>query len=203
MSLLSARRAVASATCETLRALPRVAATLAFLLLPVGAHDVMAQTTPQAAEHEIKAAFLYKFIGYIEWPPRAFAREDSPLVIGVAGAPAMADELASIVAGRSINGHNLLLRRIEPGDAVAGVHVLFVGRATGKRAAELLNAARGQATLTVTESDETFPAGSVINLVVVDGKVRFDVHARNAEAENIKVSARLLSVARKVVTSPS
>lgn len=207
MSLIRARLAIAFAACSrprALSALTRVVAALALVVLMAGGvHDGAAQTTTQAAEHEVKAAFLYKFIGYIEWPPRAFAREESPLVVGIADAPAMADELAAIVAGRSVNGRPVILRRMGHGEAAAGVHVLFVGRATGTRAAALLAAARGQAMLTVTESDETFPPGSVINFVVIDGKVRFDVDVRQAESENIRVSARLLSVARKVVTNPS
>jgi len=205
MCMIRARLAVASVVWRAVRALrvlPRVAMA-ALLLLAAGADDAAAQTTAQAAEHEVKAAFLYKFISYIEWPPRSFAREDSPLVIGVVDAPAVADELASIVAGRNVNGRGVILRKVERSEALAGVHVLFVGRGTGARAATLLAAARGHAMLTVTESDETFPTGSVINFVVIDGKVRFDVDARHAESENIKVSARLLSVARKVVTSPS
>jgi len=206
MSMICARLAVVSAVWKTLRALralPLVLTAAALLLSAAGAGDAAAQATAQAAEHEVKAAFLYKFISYIEWPPRSFAREDSPLVIGVVDAPAVADELASIVAGRNVNGRGVILRKVERGEALAGVHVLFVGRGTGARAATLLAAARGHAMLTVTESDETFPTGSVINFVVIDGKVRFDVDARHAESENIKVSARLLSVARKVVTNPS
>jgi len=146
MSMICARLAVVSAVWKTLRALralPLVLTAAALLLSAAGAGDAAAQATAQAAEHEVKAAFLYKFISYIEWPPRSFAREDSPLVIGVVDAPAVADELASIVAGRNVNGRGVILRKVERGEALAGVHVLFVGRGTGARAATLLAAARG------------------------------------------------------------
>ncbi|MGB5082450.1 MAG: YfiR family protein, partial [Burkholderiales bacterium] len=160
---------------------------------------------PQAAradqpdEYRVKAAFLYKFGSYVEWPERSFARPDSPIAIGVMGADTLADELAQIVAGRNVNGRPVLVRKLRPGNSVAGLHVLFIGRTGRGRLAEILGAARSQALLTVTESDEALDLGSMINLVVVEDKVRFDVALPSSESGNLKISARLLGVARKVV----
>src|SRR5438034_9980654 len=83
------------------------------------------QADAQADEYRVKAAFLYKFGSYIEWPDRRFARPDSPLAIGVMGANALADELAQIVAGRSVNGRAVQVRKLRPGDPIAGLHILF------------------------------------------------------------------------------
>ena len=83
------------------------------------------------------------------------------------------------------------------------MHVLFIGRSDAHRSADVLAAAKGKAVLTVTESEDAFALGSVINFVILDDKVRFDVALRPAEMENLKISARLLSVARKVIPSPS
>src|SRR5256714_11938048 len=86
-----------------------------------------AQADAQADEYRVRAAFLYKFGSYIEWPSGSFARADSPVTIGVMGADALADELAQIVAGRNVNGRPVRVRKLRPGDPIAGLHVPFVG----------------------------------------------------------------------------
>ena len=161
-----------------------------------------AQADTQADEYRVKAAFLYKFGSYIEWPSGSFARADSPVAIGVMGADALADELVQIVAGRNVNGRPVRVRKLRPGDPIAGLHVLFVGRDSG-RLAEILAAAKGRALLTVTESEEALELGSMINFVVVEDKVRFDIAPPPSESSNLKISARLLGVARKVVSKSS
>jgi len=161
-----------------------------------------AQADAQADEYRVKAAFLYKFGSYIEWPSGSFARADSPVAIGVMGADALADELVQIVAGRNVNGRPVRVRKLRPGDPIAGLHVLFVGRDSG-RLAEILAAAKGRALLTVTESEEALELGSMINFVVVEDKVRFDIAPPPSESSNLKISARLLGVARKVVSKSS
>ncbi len=139
----------------------------------------------------------------VEWPDRSFARADSPVAIGVIGADALADELAQIVSGRNVNGRPVLVRKLRPSDPIAGLHVLFIGRVDRGRLAEILAAAKGQALLTVTESEEGLELGSMINFVVVENKVRFDVAPPPSESDNLKISARLLGVARKVVPRSS
>ena len=162
-----------------------------------------AQADAQADEYRVKAAFLYKFGSYIEWPSGSFARADSPVAIGVMGADALADELVQIVAGRNVNGRPVRVRKLRPGDPIAGLHVLFVGRADSGRLPEILAAAKGQALLTVTESEGGLEPGSMINFVVVEDKVRFDVAPPPSESGNLRISARLLGVARKVVSKSS
>jgi YfiR/HmsC-like len=162
-----------------------------------------AQADAQVDEYRVKAAFLYKFGSYVEWPSGSFARADSPVAIGVMGADALAEELTQIVADRNVNGRPVRVRKLRAGDPIAGLHVLFVGRGEGGRLAEILAAARGQALLTVTESEEGLGLGSMINFVVVEDKVRFDIAPPPSESSNLKISARLLGVARKIVSKSS
>jgi hypothetical protein len=161
----------------------------------------LAQTEGRAAEIQIKAAFLYKFGGFVEWPPRVFARPDSPIVIGVMGADALAEELERAVTGRTVQGRAVAVRRVRRGDPYAGLHVLFVGRSEAGRLGEILEAASGQPLLTVTDSEEGLARGSMINFVTVDDKVRFDIALPQAERGQLKISSRLLAVARKVIPS--
>jgi hypothetical protein len=161
------------------------------------------QTDLQIAEYRVKAAFLYKFASYVEWPAQVFDRPSSPFVIGVSGADMLGEELGQVVVGHSIGGRPVLIRKLRRGDPIDGYHILFVGGTDGGRPAEVLASAKGKPVLTVTESADTFALGSIINFVIVDDKVRFDVALREAELCNLRVSARLLSVARKVVGGPS
>jgi len=182
---------------------PLRACALSILVAAGIAGPCAAQSDAQTAEYRVKAAFLYKFGGYVEWPQGVFAKPDSPIAIGVIGADALAEELARIVAGRTINGRPVTVRKLRPGEAVASLHVLFVGRSDSSRLADILAAAKGQPLLTVTETDEALKLGSMINFVVVEDKVRFDIAPPPSESSNLKISARLLGVARKVVSKSS
>jgi hypothetical protein len=150
-------------------------------------------------EQRVKAAFVYKFAEYVEWPAETFARADSPLVFGVVGAQELADELARLTEGRSVGGRPVAVRRLAPGAAWDGIHVVFVGGDEPERLVRTLAAGRGRPVLVVTESGDAPTPGSMINFVVVADKVRFDVALPAAEAARLKISSRLLTVARKVV----
>lgn len=189
----------------SLRSAPRrpLFAALLCMLLCI-ALPAFAQADLQAPEYRIKAAFLYKFGGYVEWPPSAFPTPTSALTIGVLGADLLATELQTLVDQRTIGGRPVVVRVLQPGDSLDGVHVVFVG-ATGEDAlADVLAATEGHAVLTVTESDAGLDSGSAINFLVLDGKIRFDVALEPVEARHLKISSRLLAVARRVVpTGPS
>jgi hypothetical protein len=175
------------------------ASALAAVLAITGVPECLAQGDVKAAEYQVKAAFLYKFMGYVEWPARAQVGPETQLVIGVMGADALVDELAQVVASRSVNGRPVAVRKLRPGDPIAGLRVLFIGQAAGARAADVIAAANANGVLTVTETEEAFALGSVINFVIVQDKVRFDIALQQAESANLKISSRLLAVARKVV----
>jgi hypothetical protein len=179
-------------------ALVRCLCLLALLGLPIAA---AAQADNRAAEVQIKAAFLYKFGDFVQWPPAAFARPDAPFAIGVLGADDIAAALEQLVAGRTVQGHPIAVRRLKRGEALAGLHVLFIGQGESARLAETLAAAKGQAVLTVTESENALASGSMINFVAEDQRVRFDVALPSAERGQLKISSRLLAVARRVITS--
>jgi hypothetical protein len=157
-----------------------------------------AQRPGGVSESAVKAAFVCKFAAYVEWPPLAFAQPGSPIVIGVLASAPMADEVAHAASGQAIEGRPLAVRRLAPGESLAGLHVLYVARTHAARLPELLAAARTRPILTVTESDGGEAMG-MINFVVVDNKVRFDITPHLAEASELRVSARMLGVARRVV----
>jgi len=151
-----------------------------------------------ALERQVKAAYLYKFAGFVEWPEGSFPRADSPVVIGVAGADALAEQLEQTVAGHTANGRPLQVKRVKRGDSLAGIHMLFIAGQDKGLAQELLAASRGQPVLTVTDADETYGLGSMINFVIADERLRFEVSLKHAVAARLKISARMLSAAYRV-----
>jgi hypothetical protein len=177
-------------------ALACAAAGFAALGTPVS----MAQTTAASAalERSVKAAFLYKFLGYAEFPATAFADAAAPVVIGVAGSEEMAAELSRTVAGRSINNRPIVVKIFRDNEAPAGVHLLFIAGTDNARVARLLKAAQQAPMLPVTETDSGLQPGSVINFTIIEQRVRFDVSLEAADKNNVKLSSRLLTVANHV-----
>ena len=151
-----------------------------------------------ALERSVKAAFLYKFLMFTEFPASAFADPAAPLVIGVVGADDMARELGRLVAGRTVNRRPVLVRTLRDNDATDGLHLLFVGGSDAGRLARVARPAQGAPLLVVTEADNGLQHGSVINFRIVAERVRFDVSLDAADKNNIKLSSRLLTVANHV-----
>lgn len=177
---------------------------LAALLLNAAlVQTCLGQSQAEVLEYRIKAAFLCKFAHYVEWPPQAFARADSPIVIGVVARDAVADEISRTAAALSVDGRPLRVLRLHPGDPMADVHLVYVASSENSRLAETLAAVKGRPVLIVTESSQAVALGSMINFVVVDDKVRFDISPHAAESSRLKISARLLSVARMLIAKTS
>lgn len=160
--------------------------------------DSVASAEEVATEYQIKAAFLYKFGSYVEWPEGSFDSENGTFTIGVMGADKLARYLVGMVRGRTIAGRPIVIHVLEPGQDLSGVQVLFIGRGVKDELPSILAAVRDDPVLTVTESDASRSTDSVINFVVVDNRVRFDVALASAKHRRLKISARLLEVARRV-----
>jgi len=147
----------------------------------------------------VKAAFLYKFLTYVELPPATFAQPDSPIVIAVAGADDVYRELQQVVRERSVGGRPVIAKRLVEGDLPAGVHLLFIGNRSDPKRSALVQAARDRPLLLVTDSPNGLAAGSAINFVMVRDRVRFEVSLPAAEQATVKISSRILGVAERVV----
>jgi hypothetical protein len=156
----------------------------------------------EATEASVKAAFLYKFANYIEWPANAFAAPAAPLVIGVAGSDEVGAELERIVPGRSVNGHPVAVKRLHEGESPRGVHLLFIGRENAALA-PMLRAARDSSVLAITETERGLEMGSTNNFVTAGDRVAFEVSLDAAEKTGHRISSRMLAVARRVVPKPS
>ena len=176
----------------------RLSWAVGWMLLVVAA-GAQAQGASTALERQVKAAYLFKFGGFVEWPETSFTRPDSPLLIGVAGSEPLADELERMVAGRNVNGHPVKVRRVQPGDALADLHILFVDSSVERAAmSAMLAVARNYPLLTVSDAPDALAQGCMINFLVADDKLRFDIALRYVAPSRLRISARMLAVAHKV-----
>jgi hypothetical protein len=160
--------------------------------------SVAGQIADSASEQSIKAAYLYKFASYVDWPDGVLDDPSTPLTIAVMGADALADELAVMTGDRTVNGRSISVRRLQAEEALDGVHILFVGaKGTGTLAA-LTPVAHAISALVVTESGDALELGSVINFRPVDQRIRFEVSLDSADKSRLRLSSRLLAVAEHV-----
>ena len=189
---------VGSATPGFIRAgWSRVCALLSALGLVLVAAGASAQALSGGAD-EVKAAYLYRFTGYIEWPDAAFAGAEAPLVIGVSGADAVYAELTRVLVGRSVHGRAVVARRIAPGDPLDGVQVLYVGD-VGLARSPWAQRLRDRPLLLVTDGPQGLDAGGALNFVLIEDRLRFEASMRAIERAGLKASSRLLALAQRVV----
>lgn len=149
----------------------------------------------QIDEHQVKAAFLFKFPAFVEWPEKAFAASDAPLRIGVMAADQVLAELRNIVVGRQVQGRPIVVQRVQEEEKVSDLHMLFVGR---QASAVIPRLRQVPNLLVVSESEDALELGSVINFVRSQGRVRFEIALDSAERHELRISSRMLSVARYV-----
>jgi hypothetical protein len=142
----------------------------------------------------VKAEFLYRFAGYVEWPRELPA--DAPFTIAVAGADGVFAELLRLKAGRSIQNRPVEIRKVAVESDLARVHILYV--APHAKARALLAAAAARPILIVSDEEGGLGAGSAVNFVQVDRHVRFEISLTAAEHSRLKINSGLLSVAAKV-----
>jgi hypothetical protein len=144
----------------------------------------------------VKAAFLYNFAKFIEWPADAFPSADAPLILGVIGEDPVGGTLDPTVRGKTANGHPLIVRRLSPGQDLRSCHVLFISHSERDRVPQILGNVRGAAILTVSEVDRFSDQGGVITFFIEQNRVRFEINIATADRARLKISSKLLSVAR-------
>jgi len=156
-----------------------------------------AQPLGLARESAVKAAFLYKFGSFVEWPPGAFATPDAPFLIGVYGDEAVAAELEQITQDRNVEGHPVRVVRVRGPETVPRLHILYAGGPRQNRIREVIAAVRGPV-LTVADGAVGGQPGPVLHFSQEEGRVRFTASLAAAAAQNLKLSAKLLAVAQQV-----
>jgi hypothetical protein len=148
------------------------------------------------SEYQVKAAFLYNFGKFVEWPTNDFASTNAPLVIGVYGENPFGNDLAIVVSGRNINGHPVVARQVSLTE-LTSCQILFIARSKQKNINQILRALDGAGVLTVTENMDPSDPGVMINFILKDDRIRFEINNTAAEKVGLKLSSKLLILATK------
>lgn len=145
-------------------------------------------------EYQVKAAFLLNFAKFVEWPPDSFTSDDAPIAICVLGEDPFGGELERVVEGEKVDAHKLVVRKVHRPLPAKTCQVVFVP----KSEKDFAPAEFERGVLTVGESDDFLRRGGMIAFVIDDRKVRFDISTGAADKAGVKLSSKLLRVARTV-----
>jgi hypothetical protein len=174
------------------RLLPFAAA--AWLAAPVPA---VARAQSPSVEYAVKATYLYKFAPFVQWPAGTFQSSADPLVLCIAGSDPVTDLVGDAVKGRVVGGRAIDVVRLSPAAHAARCHILYVAL-KGAAASAALENVRGTPVLTVTDAASDARATGIVNFVVQDNRVRFEIDQRLAAENHVVISSKLLNLASRV-----
>jgi hypothetical protein len=159
-------------------------------------------TLAQAAQFSVaavKAAYLFRFAQYVEWPA---APSEEPFVIAVSGAEEVAVHLERLLPGMTVDKRRVVVRRVTRAQELDGVHILFVSADAFRRTRGLRTRAAQKPILIVTEDENGLDGGGVINFIEVNRNLRFEISLNAADRSGLKINSALLSVAARVERRP-
>lgn len=153
----------------------------------------------QLEEYQVKAAFLFHFAQLVDWPSGSLGSENSPLILCTAGENALSGILEVLVQGKEIRSHPLQVRHLREKDNQAACHLLFIVGTDKKHAAAILTGVNNAPILTIGESDNFIQQGGIIGFCLQENKICFDINLETANRAHLKISSRLLLLARSVI----
>lgn len=150
------------------------------------------------SEYQVKAAFLFNFAKFVEWPADAFASSQAPFVICVLGEDPFGPMLDATLAGKTMGTHPVLLRRIKEHSDARRCHIVFVSSSESRNFAAVVDSVRGFAVLLVGDTDGFAAAGGSIEFTLEGNHVRFLINPDAAQRAGLMLSSKLLMLARIV-----
>jgi len=148
-----------------------------------------------AEEYQVKAAFLFNFAKFVEWPPDAFKSPADPFLICVLGENPFGGALEDVVRNKTWGNRALAVREVSNSQQAAACQIVFIGSLERKRARPFLNELKGRSILTVGENDDFIANGGIVNFKLKDARVRIEIDAACAERARLRISSKLLSLA--------
>jgi YfiR/HmsC-like len=177
--------------CTTLQAL----ALLSVIVFP-GQCIAQEATTN---EYQLKAAYLFNFAKFVEWPTNTFSDADTPLQICVIGLNPFGHGLEDSIAGKTVGGRPIEISHKSDAVEARSCQIVFIGVSDKRQIPQLLRQLNGASVLTVGDTSGFTDDGGMINFVLEGDRVRFEANLDAAEHAHLKISARLLSVAKAVM----
>jgi hypothetical protein len=162
------------------------------------ATNLHAQPKPQFHEYQIKAAFLYNFARFVNWPEEAFAGPDTPISIGILGNDPFGIHLDLTLRDKTVKGRNLVVKRFTKLDDTKLCHILFISKSEKGRVSETLSVLKNWHVLTASDMKGFAQCGGVIAFVTKDNKIGFEINVDSADQAGLKISSKLLKLAKIV-----
>jgi len=169
-----------------------ILAPICLLLATARAEDV------PVSEYQVKAAYLYNFAKFVEWPPGSFASASANFQLCILGPDPFGEELRNLIRDKAMNGHPFEVRDVLDPRQAKGCQILFIASPEKKQWKQILSVLAGSSVLTVGENEGFAERGGMINFFLQNGRVKFEVNPKAAELAGLKISSKLLSVAKIV-----
>jgi hypothetical protein len=150
------------------------------------------------SEYEVKAAYLFNFAKFVEWPQAALPRENTPLSVCLVGKSPMNDVMESL-AGKTIKNRRLVIHQFSRIEDLNECHILFINSSVKTSLSQIVASVASRPILTVSDSKGFAAAGGIIEFVPVGAKIRFEINHRSALNINLKISSHLLRLATTVI----
>ncbi len=168
--------------------------------LPWGSVSALQAQSRPPDEYDVKAAFLYNFAKFVDWPEGALPDQHSAIRVGVLGRENDPFGLAleRAVSGKLINGHDLQIIHTQSLAKLKTCQIVFVSSSEEERLPEIILSLRGTSALTVGDSEDFAPRGGAIQFTIEDDKIRFTINVDAAERAHLKLSSKLLSLAKVI-----
>ena len=164
------------------------------LLLTSGSSRAQDASPP---EYEVKAAFMFNFAKFVQWPASAFASESSPLFIGVLGNNPFGAELDRTMRGKSINNRPVAVKQCHTLAEAGRCHVLFISTSEKARVRQIVDALDAAAVLTVGETENFIPSGGMVSFFLEGRRIRFDINGDAVRNAGLRMDSKLLELAKK------
>jgi hypothetical protein len=168
-----------------------------FAAVLVVASVTNALSAQAVGEYELKAAFVYNFARFVEWPAQAFKEPGDPIKVCILGENPFGRSLDNTLQGKAVASRAFVVEQISDPRRAIGCHILFVSVSERKRVRAILDVITS-GVLTVGDMDGFAAQGGVVNFKLEDGKIRFEINAAAAGQQGLRVSSKLLSVAKIV-----
>ncbi len=153
-------------------------------------------------EYQLKAAFIYNFTKFVEWPAHSFAQTNSPIIIGILGKNPFNGELEKIVNERNVNGRSIVVKNLSSPAELGSMHVVFVSAGEEEKWSGVLKSFLKNPILTVGESEKFALNTGIIGFTLQADKVRFEINQDSADEAGLKINAQLLKLATTVHRKP-
>jgi len=150
---------------------------------------------PSAGEYQLKAVFLYNFVKFVQWPAESFADADAPIIIGILGNDPFGKIIDGAIKDKIVKGRKLMVKRFEEIKGVEICHILFISSSEERHLPAIMETLKDSSVLTVGEVKQFAQRGGIINFILKENKIRFEINVEAAERAKLTIDSELLKLA--------